>query len=273
MKKVSIILMAVAMVTFSACGNKKKSAQQTDQNQEASFEQVQLEAFLQVQLDSLAEMFVSKAPTQAEQDFLNGKIVIPKEVKQIKPTYLINPDNAQKLTSLAQKYRAASLLFFDKKVAELYDMNTSDYKAALTKLITDINDSAFKEYTNSDDLSPEGMANRMKALYEAEKKNGRLDLFWEMNGAAAIEMLYIATRTPEHITKHVSDDDAATMTFRTFLIAQSVEQLVPYYPGLETMSKALEPLKVLNAMDASELKDQLIEMKGEIEVIRNSLLK
>lgn len=265
--------MAVAMVAFTACGNKKKSAQQADGKAEQTFEQVQLEAHIQMQVDSIAAMFADKLPSGAEEQLMSGKMVLSEKAKQIKPTYLIDPASTQKLSTLMQKYRAIAMLTVDMKVAEAYDMAADEYKAALSKLIADINDPAFKQFNASAPHSAEKYSDDIRTLYQNEAKNGRLNLFWELNGAIMIETLYLATRNSDMLLKYVTDDDAANLTLRLFLITQSVDQLVAYYPELESMSKSLEPLQVLNSMDKAELRSQLIEMKGQLEVIRNGLLK
>lgn len=274
MKKVSIILMAVAMVAFTACGNKKKSAQQADGKAEQSFEQVQLEAHIQMQVDSIAAMFAKKMPMPGGGMLIDGKVVLSDKEKQIKPDYLTDVQSALQTTTLTQKYHAIAMLTIDRFVAIAYDMDVTEYDQAIKKILTDINDPAFKMLTeNGKNTTSEQISGMYQNFYDAEVKNGRINLFWELSGALLIENLYIISQNIDKFMPLFTDQDASDFTLRIFLINQSVEQLVAYYPELATLSKAMQPLNVLNAMDTAEFKSQLLEMKGQLEVIRGSLLK
>ena len=126
---------------------------------------------------------------------------------------------------------------------------------------------------NGKNTTSEQISGMYQNFYDAEVKNGRINLFWELSGALLIENLYIISQNIDKFMPLFTDQDASDFTLRIFLINQSVEQLVAYYPELATLSKAMQPLNVLNAMDAAEFKSQLLEMKGQLEVIRGSLLK
>lgn len=272
MKKVSIILMAVAMVAFTACGNKKKSAQQADGKAEQSFEQVQLEAHIQMQVDSIAAMFSDKMPLPILKYASDGSIVLTDKEKQIKPSYLIQPSAVASTSTLMQKYRAVSLLITDQQIAKLYDMNVDEYQAALKKIVSEINDPAFKQFEGSkhDAGTLPGL---IRSFYNDEVKNGRVNLFWELMGAFMIENMYVLSQNIDKFMPIFTDQDASDLTLRIFLIKQSVDQLVAYYPELESLSKSMEPLYVLNAMDVAEFRSQLLEMKGQLEIVRNNLIK
>ncbi|MCQ2084126.1 MAG: hypothetical protein MJY58_06510 [Bacteroidaceae bacterium] len=273
MKKITLILMACAMVALSSCGNKKKSAAQDSAANQESFETQQLELYLQAQLDSIASIYLSKANNPVVAAIKSGNVELTESEKSIKPAYLINPDQTAGLVSLAQKYRALPMLFIDKQIAEWYGMSVDGYKAAAGKLVSDINDPAIKQLNAvSSNINDEANKQLYLDLYADEVKNGRICLFWELNGAILIETLYIMSQNIDKFTVGMTDDDAANLTYRLFLAKNSVDQLTAYYPELESLSKSLAPLDVLNAMDMAELKTQLSEMKGQLEIIRNSLL-
>lgn len=271
MKKISLILMACAMIAVTSCGNnKKKAAQEAAPTTQEEFQIQQFEAHIQMQLDSIAAIFSAKAQDPFIGAAKEGKIVLTDSEKAIKPSYLIDPASVAELSTLAQRYRAIAMLSIDSEIAKLYEMPADAYIAAISKLAADINDSALSNFLKN---SQDNISNEMSALYKEEVKNGRVCLFWELNGATSIESLYVLSQNIDKFTSTLTDDDAANLTYRLFLAKQSVDQLVAFYPELESLSKSLAPLDVLNAMDLAEFKSQLAEMKGQLEVIRNGLLK
>ena len=275
MKKFTLFLMAGAMIAMSSCGGNKKKAAAVEANPEESFEVQQLEAHIQMQLDSIAAIFTSKAGDPFLAAVKQGKVELSENEKMLKPSYLANPESAAGLTTLAQKYRALAIFAVDSHIAALYEMPDEAYKSAVAKLASDINDPALKKFleAQSNENILDNYNATVNSLYKDEVKNGRVCLFWEMNGALAIESLYIMSQNIDKFMTVITDEDAANLTFRLFLAKQSVDQLVAYYPELESMSKSLSALDVLNAMDAAQFKSQLTEMKGQLEVIRNGLLK
>lgn len=272
MKKITLILMACAIVAMSSCGNRKKTAGQSQLSDKDNFEIQQLEANLQAQLDSIASLFCGKTNPLVS-SIKSGKIELSESEKSIKPDYLIDPAKTSELTTLAQKYRAMSLLLLDSEIASLYGMPDDSYTAALSKLVSDINDPALKQYyKSSSSKSTEDLKEGITNLYNDEVKNGRICLFWEMSGALTIETLYIMSQNIDKFTEGMTDSDADNLTYRLFLAKYCTDQLVAFYPEMESLSKALAPLDVLNAMDMAEFKQQLAEMKGQIGIIRNTLL-
>lgn len=271
MKKISLILMACAMVAMTSCGNnKKKAAQEQVPTTQEEFQIQQLEAHIQMQLDSIAAIFNNKAGDPLVDGIKAGKVVLSESEKLIKPTYLVDTESFSQLTTLAQKYRALPLAVIDKEIAGLYEMPVDAYDASMAKLVSDINDPALKKFyaNNGGNITED-----LNTLYQDEVKNGRICLFWELNGAFTIESLYILSQNTEKFMPLFTDEDAANFTLRIFLAKQSVDQLVAFYPELESLSKSLEPLDVLNAMGVDDFKEQLLEMKGQLEIIRNNLLK
>lgn len=272
MKKITLILMACAMVALSSCGNKKKAAQDPAAEQE-NFEIQQLEANLQAQLDSIAVLYTNTRNPLAGA-FASGKVVLSESEKAIKPDYLVDPAETAELTTLAQKYRAIVMLYLDEEVADIYGLSKDGYSSAIAKLVSDINDPALKKFitdmkNSSDDAKAAELLNKW---YNDEVQNGRINLFWEMSGAMTIESLFIISQNIDKFTAGMTDADAENLTYRLFLAKYCIDQLVAYYPEMESLSKSLAPLDVLNAMDMAEFKQQLSEMKGQLEVIRNSLL-
>lgn len=63
------------------------------------------------------------------------------------------------------------------------------------------------------------------------------------------------------------------MTFRMILLTDAMDRLADYDANVAELNDAMQPLKVLDALTVDQLKSQLMELKGDIEVVRNSLLK
>ena len=69
------------------------------------------------------------------------------------------------------------------------------------------------------------------------------------------------------------DDAAANVTFRIILLQDAIERLSEYDTELIPVVQAIEPLKVLNAIDVAQLKEQLAQIKDEINDAREALVK
>ena len=262
MKKISIVLIASALV-LAGCKNRKPA--------EKPFEQVQLEAHIQMQIDSLAALAMSKDAGHVFIGLEDGSFILTDADRLVKPECLIDPASVSKLTRLDQKYRACSIIACDMQVARAYGMDIEPLKAALAKLVADINDPALKRFQENANFDTH--ADDMKKFYENEKANGRLAFFWDMNAAMSIETLYHVSHNADKFLPLFTDQDASDVTLRLFLILQSVQALSDYYPGMKELYNAMKPLEALNAMDVEELREQLTGMKAELESVRATLLR
>ena len=170
MKKLSIIAVVIAAVVFASCGG-NKSAQVVEENDSIkSFEQTQIEASIKMQFDSLAAELGKLKNLPFAQDE-QGKIVVSKEEKQVKPDYLLDPAIAENAATLAEKYRTLVALQIDKQIATIYELPTDEFDKAVTKLVADINDPSFKVFDN-----PGSLYETSQALYDAMDGNGRHQL-------------------------------------------------------------------------------------------------
>jgi hypothetical protein len=105
MKKLSIIAVVIAAVVIASCGGKKSAQNVEESDSIKSFEQTQIEASIKMHFDSLAAELGKLKNLPFAQDE-QGKIVLNKEEKQVKPDYLLDPAIAENATTLAEKYRA-----------------------------------------------------------------------------------------------------------------------------------------------------------------------
>lgn len=271
MKKLSIALAAFAAIALASCGG------QTNKNTEAAdsdtivpvFAQAKIEAGIKANLDSIAADFAKIQSSSLMDNIKDGKIALSDEEKKVQPDYLLDPSAANDLQTFSQKYRAITMLFADKAVAELYGMDAEPYKAAIAKLATEIGDPILSKASEADS-DPMGNA---ETFYKDEEAAGRINFFWEVACAGTIEQLYIICQNVDKFLPEINDDFASNVTFRIALIQDALERLSQYAPELEDLCAAIKPLEKLNAVSVDQLKEQLKEMKPEIEESRNALLK
>lgn len=263
MKKLSFLAAAAAALVLASCGGKKTEANQDTQDT-VSFEQSQIEQKIMLELDSVANIWNTLAPVEGV--FANGKIQLSEEEQKAKPDYLYDVKNINELSLLSQKYRALGILAVDAKVAELYKMDVDAYSAAMTKIATDINDPAVK-------YDKDYSAEDMKAFYEAEKSNGRLNFFWECSAAAIIENLYVLSQNVEKFLPAFDDKSASDFTYHIALLKLSLDDLAAYDANIKELVDILAPLNELNAINVEQLKEQVAKMKPQIETARAQMLK
>jgi hypothetical protein len=265
MKKFSIL--AFAAIIFAACGGNKSANNAEEADTLKSFEQEQIEASIKMHFDSIAAEFSKIEQPKFVKDTKDG-ITLTKEEKQVKPTYLLNAAVADEATTLAEKYRILAALNVDKRIANLYEMPIEDYDKAITKLAADIDDPSFKDIEDKGSLFETS-----SELYDAMNENGRINYFWQIASAALVEQLYIVTQNQDKFLSTFSDETAANVTFRIILILDATNRLAQYDPEIAPIASAMTPLEHLNATTVKELKEQMNEMKAEIEAARKALVK
>ena len=267
MKKLSIFAVVFAAVVIASCGG-KKSAQNVEENDSTkSFEQAQIEASIKMHFDSLATELGKLKNLPFAQDE-QGKIVLSKEEKQVKPEYLLDPAIAENATTLAEKYRALVALQIDKQIASLYELSTDEFDKSITKLVADINDPSFKTIEDQTNVFE-----TTQTLYDDMEKNGRINYFWQLASAALVEELYIANKNADKFLSVFDDEAASNITFRVILVLDAINRLSEYDPDIKPIADAVAPLEVLNATTVDELKKQLNEAKEGIDAARAALVK
>ena len=268
MKKLSIFAIALAAMTFAACGG-NKSAQTADETDSVkSFEQQQIEASIKMHIDSISAELGKLKQFPFLQEGADGTLSLTKEEKQVKPDYLLDAAIAESATTLAEKYRALSALDIDKRAAKLYDMPIEDYEKAISKLAADINDPSFKVLEGAESVSE-----TTEALYNAMEENGRINFFWQLAAASLVEQLYLSSENSDKFLSVFDDDAAANVTFRVVLVIDALNRLSEYDADIKPVADAVATLDVLNATTVSELKAQLAEAKEKISAARAALVK
>lgn len=269
MKKATIIF-AIAALCFSvaSCSSCGGNGGQEVKKIEKSQAEIMQEELIKIHLDSLSNDFLKLQPVGIINSVKDGQVVLNEKEKQLKPDYLVDPSFANNLQTLAQKYRAISIIASDKEIAKFYDMPTTEFDKALVKLYADVNDSGLRAVIESDNY-----VDSIKAFYESSKASNRINLFWDAAGAGIIEELYIASQNVDKFLSAFDDESASNTSYHITLFSIAVEDLAALNSEYEELNESLKPLQVINAINLEQFKEQLEEAKGQIEASRSALLK
>lgn len=161
----------------------------------------------------------------------------------------------------------------DKVVCDMYDMPVADYDAALQKISIDLNDPALNEFKDADWNDNEALKASLDKFIDAEYESGRAAFMWDSVAASLVEQLFVITQNMDKFLTLFDDQAAADITFNFVCVHEGIMSLIEFYPEMEGLNNALMPLYVINAISVDQLRDQLTELKGEIEVVRAYLLK
>jgi len=270
MKKISFVLAFAAAVALSACNGNKQAKNGGEANDSTeTFEEQQIKAGMNMHLDSLTECWLRLKPSPVYSTTNDGKIVLSYDEKKVKPNYLFTPETlAPKLETLSSKYRALAVYFVDREVAKLYDMKDV-YTPAMKKLAAELNDPALKFiYENSEKMP---YIDLNKQAYKIEEENGRANRYWEVAACSIIEQTYILANNQDKFLANFTDKDAEDITYRTILIIESFQDLSEYHPDLANLYNVILPLEKLDAITVDQLRQQLTELKEEINKSRQAM--
>ena len=268
MKRITVILMtAVAILAVCACGNNSSKKKASAQSSETEAEY--LKADLKAKMDSLVNA-MSSLSTPAIMDIQNGKLTLTEKEKKNKPEYLLPLSKADEAVTLNDKYREVVMYRVDMSIAELYGMPVDNYKQVISKLLVDINNPVLT--VGTDGSNGTSIAEGIRNLYNEALKTKTLNYFWNAITAGTIEELFIITQNIDKFMPCFDDKSAAEVSYRFILVHEGIKALIPYHPELEQLQSILKPLEVINAISVQQLRDQLMELKGEIETARGQLL-
>lgn len=258
MKKIVYCLLSVLVVTFSACGSKSKKAENKEEIKAITEE-------IQQKVAALAEDY---AKLDLPDIFLPGTVIDDKELT-VKPDYFYPLSTSNDLQTLSQKYRAMGIYSVDYMLAKKFNINNEQYKQVLGKLGADINFKVVK--TDSEEITP------LDADLLMEKFNLLLEedvpyLYFELTTSALVEMIYLCNQTPEIFSLYFTDEDAADFTKKFAACIEAIDSMKEYYPEMNALNMAIEPLKKIKANTAEEFYNQLKTLQNEILTSRAALL-
>lgn len=273
MKKFSFALIAAAAFIMASCGNKQKAEEVANDSTE-TFEEKQIKAGMNAQLDSLTNLWMQIKRREIFDVDPDNKIVISAEEKKVAPDYLYTPDKLKgKLETLSAKYRALVVFSIDQQVGTLYGMNDV-WSSAIEKLGAEVNDPVMKLVQDGEiDFDDENHIAVNEKVYKTEEEAGRANYFWEASATAIVEQTYLLSVNQDKLLAHLTDEDAEKLTFRIILLNDAYENLAEYNPQLMQLLSVLQPLSKLNAITVDQLREQLNESKEEIAQARKSLFE
>lgn len=273
MKKFSFALIAAAAFIMASCGNKQKAEEVANDSTE-TFEEKQIKAGMNAQLDSLTNLWMQIKRREIFDVDPDDKIVISAEEKKVAPDYLYTPDKLKgKLETLSAKYRALVVFSIDQQIGTLYGMNDV-WSSAIEKLGAEVNDPVMKLVQDGEiNFDDENHIAVNEKVYRTEEEAGRANYFWETSAAAIVEQTYLLSVNQDKLLAHLTDEDAEKLTFRIILLNDAYENLAEYNPQLMQLLSVLQPLSKLNAITVDQLREQLNESKEEIAQARKSLFE
>lgn len=273
MKKLTVVILALALLMVPSCKNQNnKKPQKEAEKRELSEKEQLLTEELKANLQNLAQSAKQLRNIAFIQKKDDGSFTLTEKDKLVKPDYLVDPAAVDDLVTLSQKYRCWAMLGVDKMVCELYEMPTTDYEAAIAKLIADINDPAIDSFAGIDWNVDETVKAELDKFVEAEYSAGRAPFMWDAVAASLVEQLYVITRNIDLFMPMFDDQSAADFTYNFVTVHERILDLMEFYPEMENLNEALFPLYVINAVTAEQFKEQLISLKDEIEIVREYLL-
>ncbi len=276
MKKLTLILLAGLMaVALPSCKNQGKKA--ADQAAPA-VEQTEEEEDMAIRaLKADAANFLESAKKVKQIPFLtaknDGSLSLTDKELMVKPDYLLDPAIANNLVTLNQKYAVTSMLFVDQKIAEIYDMPTADFSAAAVKLLTEINDPAYTEFFSIAPVDLESNVEAFEIFVKQEYDEGRETFFWQAFAASMVEQVYVVTRDIDKFMPMFTDEIATDVTFNFLCLHDNLAKMVEPYPEMASLNAVLDPLYVIDAISVDQLRDQLLQVKSDIESARAYFLK
>lgn len=276
MKTYYVLLLAAIIVAAPSCKNQNKkekqvSAPETIEQTEISNSEKMIAEDLAINMEKLLE---SVKKTKGVLPFVKQgttNVQLTDKEKMVKPDYLFDPADVDDLQTLVQKYRVFSILSIDKEIARLYGMPTDAYDAAIAKILAEVNDPALKSYVEKVNAGEEA-GNLLDEFMTKSYKEGRANLYWEAVSAMLVETVFVASRNVNKFIGIFDDQSASDVIYNFICVHEGINSLIQYHPEMESLNEVLEPLYVINAINVQQLKDQLTELKGEIQVVRSVLV-
>lgn len=275
MKKLVIILLAFAFIAMPSCKNNGKNEEQQQEAKDYSGSTaIELaEEALAVDVASLIESAKNFKPVPFVKAQKDGKLVLSEKEKKVKPDYLVDPAYINGLSVLYQKYRAVGILTIDKAIAEMYEMPVTEYSNSIVKLLADIDDPALKNFFSLPAYDIETNREFYAEFVDEEYEVGRENYFWDGLAAAMVEQIFILTRDVDRFMPMFTDELASDITFNFVCVHDGLTKMVQAYPEMESLNEVLAPLYVINAMNVEQLREQLLQVKADVERARAFLIK
>lgn len=275
MKKLTIALILIPALLLGACGNnasKKKEAATT--KAEPSLQEQYLTEDLIVKMNDLIAAFQEMGAMPHVQALIDGKVALTEQDKRVKPTFLYNPSKVSELVTLSQKNRALGVMLMDRSYAQMYEMPTDEYDAAIAKLAVETDNQTILEGGEIDvEVNSYDTNTWIAKVGNEQLSKEQINVFLELGAAAMLENLYFMSLDVPRYIAFFDDKTASEVSYRFLLVVDAIESVLPYHPELATVNEIIQPLKVINAINVEQLEKQLNELGETIAAARAKMIE
>lgn len=234
MKKNFILIAIVATLLPTACkNNNKKVNQETIQAQK----QEVADSVLRM-VDAFEAEFMKQSDAGLK---LPELFVLTEAEKAVKPDYLLEPAEANRLVTRSQKINALAYYTVEYGVRDSYGMPLEEIKEAMAKLSLDVNFCIDLDHLISDASESE----KIKKIYDSCKENGDLASFWQYQCALIFHTDYIIASNPKLYIPKISEESLKQFNLRLEYVNDAATALAPYDQDMEALLKEIKEWDLL----------------------------
>lgn len=255
-----------------SCKNGKPAKKQAKQATDEMFEEfkTKLADSVLVKVDALAEEYIANIES-GQLDIYN--LLTDKE-KKVRPKYLFDPKDAEKLITRQQKVAALAFVIVERPVRMAYGMSTDWTDKEIVKLGSDTG------YPLAlDDVAGLGLGDRIRKGYNDCKEKNMMSSFWEIQYDAMCDVAYLLTSNPDLYKDRITEEQFQAHKAVWNYMLQAIEHLAKFDKEMERVYNMYKNGGHVSSQKEFEgmTKDQFFESiaannKKEISC-RNNLLK
>lgn len=273
MKKLSLFIACAMLGAFFlvSCNNDKKNYSQRAMRQEVQEKKQAMADSVLAQIDALAEDYIQAS----EKGFNISEFELSDKEKQVRPDYLLDPSEVNKLVTKSQKVNALAIYMLELSVRKIYGMPLDDTKEAITKLIFDLNHPMGRNEKISEELTSE----KIRSNYNACKERGELEYFWQFHNALLRETDYLLAKDPELYLSHVTDEELSAFNkqwvdfyYAINLYAKYDDDMAQVYNTFSIYNMSIEDVRS-NYLNVKMAKETFKSNKFNYIEKRNALLQ
>lgn len=222
MKKATLItvLALVALNAATSCRNGKSTMKQTKQAEQeilAAYRADIADSVLEA-VDSLAQQYIANI----QDGSLAIENLLTERESLVKPKYLFNPADADRLITRRQKTAALAFLITERPMRIAYGMPVDEADRAIARLLSDLN------YPLDIDVMKElSISENTRRVYEMCREKNQVQYFWEVQTDAMINVSYLIASNPDIYYTRLTD-----------------EQVMKHTSAFDGMMEALERIAV-----------------------------
>lgn len=238
MKKLPLFIALAVLATLSmvSCNNNKKDYSKRNMRKEIQEQKEALADSVLAQIDALADSYIRAT----ENGFNFSDLELAEKEKNVKPDYLLDPSEVNKLVTKSQKVNALAIYTLELSVRQIYGMPVAATKEAITKLTLDLNHPIDRKSKIGDELTSE----KIRSNYNACKEMGELEYFWQFHNALLRETDYLLAKDPDLYLNHITEDELCAFN----------QQWVDFYYAISLYAKYDDDMaKIYNTFSINDM--------------------